>query len=104
MTSRGDARPRPRTYMRVEMAEEEYSSAMSSHEETESDDSSRTSSVLSLRYSSSPFMNHNSSSDDEDSHRVEPYLYEPEAEGSSEAADESSDDDYRAERLGNTEW
>ena len=89
--------------MRVEMAEEEYSSAVSSHEETESDDSSRTSSVLSLRYSSSPFMSHNSSSD-KDSHRVEPYLYEPEAEGSSEAADESSDDDYRAERLGNTEW
>ena len=26
------------------------------------------------------------------------------SEGSSEAADESSDDDYRAERLGNTEW
>ena len=88
----------------LEMAEEEYSSAVSSREETESDDSSRTSSVVSLHYSSSPFMSHSSCSDDEDLHRVEPYLYEPEAEGSSEAADESSDDDYRAERLGNTEW
>ena len=52
---------------------------VSSHEETESDDSSRTSSVLILRYSSSPFMSHNSSPDDKDSHRVEPYRYEPEA-------------------------
>ena len=59
--------------MRVEMAKE-YSSAVSSHKETKSDYSSRISSVLSLRYSSSPFMSHNSS-DDEDSHRVEPYLY-----------------------------
>lgn len=48
-------------------------------------------------------MSHNSSSDnDEDSHRVEPYLYEPEE--SSDAAGESSDDDSRTERLGNTEW
>ena len=89
--------------MRIDMAEEEYSSAVSSHEETKSDDLSRTSSAVSFRLSSSSFMSHNSS-DDEDSHRVEPYLYEPEAEGSSEAADESSDDDYRAERLGSTEW
>ena len=49
-------------------------------------------------------MSHNNSSDNVDSHRVEPYLYEPEAEGNSEAADESSNDDYRAERLSNTEW
>ena len=85
----------------VEMAEEEYSSATV---ETENDDSSRTSSILSLRYSSSPFESHNSSSDsDEDSHRVEPYLYEPE-ESSSDAAGESSDDDSRTERLDNTEW
>ena len=65
---------------RVEMAEEEYSSVVSSHEETESDDSSWTSSIP------SPSMSHNSS-DDEDYHGVEPY---PEAEGSSESADKSS--------------
>ena len=75
---------------------------MSSHGETENDDSSRASSILSLRY---PFVSHNSSSDDdEDSHRVEPHLYEPEAENSSDAASESFDDDSRTERLGNTEW
>ena len=86
--------------------EEEYSSvAVSSHDGTENDDSSRTSSILSLCYSSSPFVSHNSSSDDnEDSHRVEAYLYEPEAESSSDAAGKSSDDDSRTERLGNTEW
>ena len=89
------------------MAEEEDSSALSSHDETENDYSSRSSSVLSLRYSSSPFASHNSSSDDDgdsDSHRIEPYLYEPEAESSSDAGGDSSDDDSRTERLGNTEW
>ena len=49
-------------------------------------------------------MSHYSSSNNKDYHRVEPYLYKPEAEGISEAADESSDDNYWAERLGNTEW
>lgn len=76
----------------------------SSYDEPENDDSSWTSSVLSLRYSSSLFESHNSSSDDEDSHRVEPYLYEPEAEGSPDAAGESSDNDSPTERLDNTEW
>jgi hypothetical protein len=42
------------------MAEEEYEhsarSAVSSHDETDNDDLSRASRVLSLRYSSSPFI------------------------------------------------
>ena len=101
MTSRT---PRPRALLllvSVEMSEEEYSSTS---DEASSVDSSRTSSVLSLHYSSSPFESHNSTSDtDEDSHRVEPYLYEPE-QSSSDEADESSDDDARHERLGNTDW
>ena len=49
------------------MAEEYSLVAMSSHNKTEND-LSRTSNILSLRYSSSPFMSHNSSSDNEDSH------------------------------------
>ena len=73
------------------------------------DDSSCASSVLSLRYSSSPFESHNSSSDrsshenSDDDGRVEPYLYEPEDSGSEETS-ESSDDDSQSERLNNTEW
>ena len=70
-------------------------------------DSSCTSSVLSLPYSSSPFESHNSSSDchenSDDNGRVEPYLYEPEDSGSEEIS-ESSDDDSQSERLNNTEW
>ena len=67
---------------------------MSSHNVTENDDQSQTSSVPSLCYSSSPFVSHNSSSDDdEDSHRVESYLYESKAESGSDAAGKSSDDD-----------
>ena len=82
------------------MAEEKYSSAT---DETENKDSSQTSSLLSLPYLSSPFLSHNSFSDNnEDSHSVEPYLYEPE-DSSSDAASESSDDS-QIERLGNTEW
>ena len=82
----------------VQMSEEEYSSTT---DEAGSKDSSRTSSVLSLCYSSSPFDSHNSTFDtDEDSHRVEPYLYEPEQSSS----DEAGDNDARTERLDNTEW
>ena len=67
-------------------------------------DSSRNSSVLSLHCSSSPFESHCSSSDsDEESHKVKPYLYEPE-QNSSDEADEPSDDDARSKRLGNTDW
>ena len=83
------------------MIEEEHSSTT---DEAESEDSSRSSSTLSLRYSSSPFDSCNSTSDaDEDSHRVEPYMYEPER-SSSDEADESSDEDALTERLNNTEW
>ena len=87
------------------MAEDEISSTTAS--EAENDDSSCASSVLSLRYSSSPFESHNSSSDSHENSdndgRVEPYQYEPEDSGSEETS-ESSDDDSQSERLNNTEW
>ena len=82
------------------MMEEEHSSTT---DEAESEGSSRSSSTLSLRYSSSPFESGNSTDADEDSHRVEPYMYEPEW-SSSDEADESPDDDALTERLNNTEW
>lgn len=83
------------------MAEVEHSSITDSEE---SEVSSHTSSVLSLRYSSSPFASQSNTSDsEEDSHRVEPYLYEPE-QSSSDDAHDSLDDDGRTERLGNTDW
>ena len=83
------------------MAEVEYRSTT---DDAGSEDSSQNGSVLSFRFSSFPFENYSSSSDsNEDSHRVEPYLYEPE-QSSSDEADEPSDDDARSERLGNTDW
>lgn len=82
----------------VEMAESECSGTT---DESENEESSGASSVLSLHYSSSPFESRNSSSGSEG--RVEPYLYEPEGSGSEETG-ESSDDDSRRERLSNTEW
>ena len=85
----------------VEMAESECSGTT---DESENEESSGASSVLSLHYSSSPFESRNSSSSSEDSQgRVEPYLYEPKGSGSEETG-ESSDDDTRRERLSNTEW
>ena len=90
-------------------ADDEYhsvtQSSWSGSDDSENGDSS---SVLSLCYSSSPFASQatSSSSDvDEESHTVEPYLYEPtDDEGSSDEAGESSDDESSTERLGNTEW
>ena len=73
------------------MAEKEYRSTM---DNAENKYLSRTSSALSLRYSSSQFDSHNSASDtDEESRRVEPYLYEPQQSSSDEAGGKSSDDD-----------
>ena len=86
------------------MAEEDEST---SAVESGTEDSSSRSSVLSLRYSSSPFVDHNSSSDsDEGSRRAEPYLYEPEdSDSDSHGSEESSSvDENRQERLENTDW
>ena len=86
-----------------ETAEDEYNSVISAADGTENEESSPASSVLSLRYSSSPFDSHNSSSDsDESSHKVQPYLYEPEDSGTDTT--ESSDDETARERLNNIEW
>ena len=74
------------------MAEDEYNTAVSTANETENEESSPTSSVLILHYSSSSFESHNSSSDsDESSHRVEPYLYEPEGSGTEDTREYPDD-------------
>ena len=86
------------------MSEEEEST---SAEESGIEDSSSRNSVLSLRYSSSPFIDRGSSSDsDESSRRVEPYLYELEdSDSPSHSSGEgSSVDENRQERLDNTDW
>ena len=79
-----------------------YSSTTDEPESEASGDSSGASSVLSLRCSSSPFEDGNSSSDS-DKGRVEPYMYEPRGSDSEETAD-SSDDETQRERLTNTHW
>ena len=83
------------------MDEDECNSTIDQAENEHSDSGS---SVLSLRYSSSPFQSRKSSSDAEECwHRVEPYSYEPEDSGTEDPI-ESSDDETGRERLNNTEW
>ena len=83
------------------MSEDECNSTTDQAENEHSDSGS---SVLSLRYSSSPFGSRKSSSDTEDSwHRVEPYLHKPEDSGTEDPI-ESSDNETGHKRLNNTEW
>ena len=74
---------------------------------TEMESSSRSSSELSLRYSSSPFEGHSSSPESEEDsgeeRTIEPYMYEPYREEEEESAS-SSDDESRTDRLDNNDW
>ena len=74
---------------------------------TEMESSSRSSSELSLRYSSSPFEGHSSSpqfeEDSGEERTIEPYMYEPYCEEEEESAS-SSDEDSRTDRLDNNDW
>lgn len=92
----------------ADMAEMERGPVPSSEESTfEEDDSSQSSSCLSLHYSSSPFEGDGSSDEEVDSQRsVVPYSYEPEMENisDSETGISSDDESRREERLLNTEW
>ena len=69
--------------------------------------SSRSSSELSLYYSSSPFEGHCSSPESEEDsgeeHTINPYVYEPYREEEEESAS-SFDDESRTDRLDNNDW
>ena len=89
----------------LEMAEDEYNSAISAADKTKNEESSPTSSALSLHYSSPPFETHNSFSDSDKSlHRVQLHLHEPEGNGTCTNTRESSDNETGHEKLNNTEW
>ena len=79
---------------------------MATSDDSNSSDTKQSSSVdLSLEYSSSPFEDPRSSSEE---HLVEPYMYEPDvsgsdSDGSAESDGEDSDSSMN-DRLGNTNW
>ena len=74
---------------------------------TEMESSSRSSSELSLRYSSSPFEGHSSSPQSEgdsgEERTIEPYMYAKPYREEEESAS-SSDEESRAGRLDNNDW
>ena len=88
----------------------ENKAAMANKEFTLEEESSHSSSCLTLQYSSFRFEGHSSTSDssnEEGSQRsVVPFLYEPEWESDSEAESGASSDDKNRleERLLNPEW
>ena len=74
---------------------------------TEINSSSRSSSELSLQYSSSPFEEHTispeSGAEAEEEHAIEPYMYEPDCDDDEESPSHS-DNEFRADRLDNNDW
>ena len=77
---------------------------VSTHVSTEMESSSRSSSELSLQYSSSPFEGHSNSPEDLGEERtIEPYMYEPYRDDDDESA-RPSDEEFRTDRLGNNDW
>ena len=73
----------------------------------EIDSSSRSSSELSLHYSSSPFDEHSvspeSGAETEEGHAIEPYMYEPDCDDEEESPTHS-EDEFGTHRLDNNDW